>query len=348
MSKWVEYRFSDAIQFDPKVKLKKNEIYPFIGIADLDEDLFYVNENEKLSYIGQSSSKFKSGDVLFSRITPCLENRKIARVFLISSDRGFGSTEFFVFRGKDGKTTSEFIGYLAQTDLIVLPAINSMTGASGRQRADKNFIKKLRIKVPDIETQIKLVNILSIYDKLIDNNNSRIDILERSAKEIYKEWFVRMRFPGHDSTYFEKGIPEGWKEVRLEEICTLIRGLSYSTKEIEKNEGVAMLTLKSVKAYGGYNQDGLKFFDGSIADRHYLEKNDLLMAITDMTQDRRVIGQVCLVPETDFDEMIFSADLMLLDKLKIEYGYMYALLRYGGLSEHIATYSNGANVLHLN
>lgn len=72
------------------------------------------------------------------------------------------------------------------------------------------------------------------------------------------------------------------------------------------------------------------------------------MAITDMTQDRRVIGQVCLIPKTNYDDLVFSADLILLDELKIEKDYMYALLRYGGLSEHIAMFSNGANVLHLN
>jgi type I restriction enzyme S subunit len=160
MSKWREVRFKDAIEFNPRVKLDKNKYYPNIGIADIDQSSFFVYENESLEYTGQSSSKFKTGDVLFSRITPCLENRKIARVFLISNDRGFGSTEFFVFRGRNGKTLTKFISYLAQTDIIVLPAINSMSGASGRQRADRYFIEKIKIKIPDLKTQEKIADIL--------------------------------------------------------------------------------------------------------------------------------------------------------------------------------------------
>ncbi len=211
MSKWKEVRFKDVIQFNPRVKLDRNKLYPVIGIADIDENMFNIYEVNSLEYTGQSSSKFRSGDILFSRITPCLENRKIARVFLKSNCCGFGSTELYVFRGRSGKTLTEFVGYLVQTDAIVLPAINSMTGASGRQRADRYFIEKLKIQIPDIKTQKKIADILSTYDELIENNNRRIEILEKTAEEIYKEWFVRMRFPGYQNTKFEKGIPKGWK-----------------------------------------------------------------------------------------------------------------------------------------
>src|SRR5690625_882910 len=134
MSEWREVRFKDVIKFNPRVKLERGKEFPHIGIADIDESSFYVYEQKKVKFTGQSSSKFETGDILFSRITPCLENRKIARVFLNTSIKGFGSTEFFVFRGKKGKTLTEFVSYLVQTDLVVLPAINSMSGASGRQR----------------------------------------------------------------------------------------------------------------------------------------------------------------------------------------------------------------------
>lgn len=230
MSKWREVRFKNAIEFNPRVKLEKNKEYPNIGIADIDENKFHVFENEKLKYIGQSSSKFESGDILFSRITPCLENRKIARVFLDSENKGFGSTEFFIFRGIKDITITSYVGYLAQTDIIVLPAINSMTGASGRQRADRYFIEKLKIKIPDLETQEKIANVLSSYDKLIENNNRRIELLENMAEEIYKEWFVRMRFPGYEKTKFEKGIPEGWEVKKILKLGEVVTGKTPSTK----------------------------------------------------------------------------------------------------------------------
>ena len=235
MSKWREVRFKNAIEFNPRVKLEKNKEYPNIGIADIDENKFHVFENEKLKYIGQSSSKFESGDILFSRITPCLENRKIARVFLDSENKGFGSTEFFIFRGIKDITITSYVGYLAQTDIIVLPAINSMTGASGRQRADRYFIEKLKIKIPDLETQEKIANVLSRYDNLIENNNRRIELLENMAEEIYKEWFVRMRFPGYEEVRFEKGIPEGWEVKKIGDVTNIKYGNNLPTDKLLKN-----------------------------------------------------------------------------------------------------------------
>ncbi|MGJ5638419.1 restriction endonuclease subunit S [Bacillus altitudinis] len=240
MSEWREVRFQDVIEFNPKVKLEKNKEYPYIGIADIDESSFNVFEKNREEYMGQSSSKFKSGDVLFSRITPCLENRKIARGFLGNSDKGFGSTEFFVFRGKQNKTLTEFVSYLAQTDSIVLPAINSMSGASGRQRADSNFIKKLKINIPDLEVQEKIANFLSTYDELIENNNRRIETLEKLAEEVYKEWFVRMRFPGYENTKLEKGIPAGWEVKRVKSLGEVITGKTPSTKVLEYYGGEIM------------------------------------------------------------------------------------------------------------
>ncbi|WP_330948767.1 restriction endonuclease subunit S [Virgibacillus sp. MG-45] len=215
MSEWREVRFNDVIDLNPRVKLEKGIDYPFIGIADINEGNFYVEEGQQIKFTGQSGSKFHSGDTLFSRITPCLENRKIAQSVLKSKDKGFGSTELLVFRAKKGKTDPNFVNYLAQTDIIVLPAINSMSGASGRQRADSNYIKKLKINIPNLSTQKKIVSVLSAYDKLIENNKRRIEILEKVAEEIYKEWFVRMRFPGYENAKFDRGIPEGWKVSKL-------------------------------------------------------------------------------------------------------------------------------------
>lgn len=253
MSNWREVRFKDVIEFNPSVKLDKNKSYPNIGIADIDENSFYIYEKELLEYTGQSSSKFNSGDVLFSRITPCLENRKIARVFLDSCDRGFGSTELFVFRGKKDETLTEFVSYLVQTDIIVLPAINSMSGASGRQRADRYFIEKLKIQIPDIKTQEKIADVLSTYDELIQNNNRRIEILEKMAEEIYKEWFVRMRFPGYGNTKFEKGIPEGWEVKRVGEIIDKLESGKRPKNICEEKKMIVSLGAGDVKNLGEYS-----------------------------------------------------------------------------------------------
>lgn len=255
MTEWKDVRFSEVIDLNPRVKLKQGIIYPFIGIADIDESNFYVKEVQTKKFTGQSGSKFHSEDTLFSRITPCLENRKIAQSTLKSKDKGFGSTELLVFRAKEGITDPNYINYLAQTDIIVLPAINSMSGASGRQRADSNYIKKLKIRIPDLNTQNKIANVLSAYDNLIENNNRRIEILEQKAEEIYKEWFVRMRFPGYEKTKFDKGIPEGWEVKKIKDVIDKLES-GRRPKNIEvtsSKETVVSLGAGDIKGLGEYS-----------------------------------------------------------------------------------------------
>ena len=338
MSKFIE--LSETIKFvNERIETKELNLKNYISTENMQPNKGGITNAIKLPP-AKTTTRYKKEDILISNIRLYFEKIWIA-------DRAGGtSSDILVLRNKKGYN-SKFI-YYALSDINFFNYADVTSKGTKMPRGDKKAILKYPIPNLNLKDQEKIADILSTYDELIENNNRRIEILEKTAEEIYKEWFVRMRFPGYENTKFIKGIPEAWENVKLEDVCKLVRGISYSTKEIEKDVGVPMLTLKSIQAYGGYNYNGLRFFDGKIADRHYLKENDLVMAITDMTQDRRVIGQVCLIPKTNYDDLVFSADLILLDELKIEKDYMYALLRYGGLSEHIAMFSNGANVLHLN
>lgn len=243
MSKWEEKRLEDIIDVNPPVKLKKGVSYPFIDIDKVSPTRRSVTSKEEKVYDGQSSSKFCDGDTVFSRITPCLENRKIAKVS-IDGDAAFGSTEFYVFRAKKKKADARFTYYLTSSDAIVLPAINSMTGASGRQRADKRFIQRLKLNLPDLPTQERIADILSTYDDLIEANNRRIELLEQTAQELYKEWFVRFRFPGYENTKFVKGLPKGWEIKRLADYGRVETGKTPST-EVAENYGGEIMFVKT-------------------------------------------------------------------------------------------------------
>lgn len=248
MSKWEEKRLENIIEVNPTVKLKKGEIYPFIDIDKVSPTRRSVTNEEVKTYEGQSSSKFCNGDTVFSRITPCLENRKIAKVF-IDGDAAFGSTEFYVFRAKKKKADERFTYYLTSSDAVVLPAINSMTGASGRQRADKRFIQRLKLNLPDLPTQERIADILSTYDDLIEANNRRIELLEQAVQELYKEWFVRFRFPGHENAKFENGLPEGWSIQRLSSYGRIETGKTPSMEK-QENYGNNVMFIKTPDMHG--------------------------------------------------------------------------------------------------
>ena len=235
LKSWQKMKFKDFANTSPSIKLERGKEYPFIPMEVLDGQHKFPLEVRRKSFSG-GGAKFANGDTIFARITPCLENGKIAVVKGLEEGIGFGSTEFFVFRGKEGVSDSDFVYYLSRTDTIRDPAVKSMVGASGRQRADKTVVDNVQIVAPDLPQQKQIADVLSTYDDLIENNTKRIKILEEMAQAIYKEWFVFFRFPGHEKvkmidskTEFSK-IPKGWKVEKLGDKINILRG-----KNITKN-----------------------------------------------------------------------------------------------------------------
>lgn len=228
-SEFLMDRIKDKIQCNPTVKLTKGETYPFVGIDRITSGNRDIAIADKEVYSGQSCSKFRKGDTIMARITPCLENGKIAQ-YNLDSEIAMGSTELFVFREIENISDNDYIYYLISTDYVRNNAVNSMTGASGRQRADIKFIGKLKWNFPDYDVQCKIGKVLSTYDDLIEKNNRKIEILQDMAEELYKEWFVRFRFPGYKTAKFTDGIPDGWEIKQVKDFGQVETGKTPSTE----------------------------------------------------------------------------------------------------------------------
>lgn len=102
--------------------------------------------------------------------------------------------------------------------------MESLAAGAAQAKLGIYKIEKIKVNLPEIAIQKRIASILSAYDDLIEVNNKRIELLEQSARELYKEWFVRMRFPNYQNTKFNKGIPEGWKEELLGNILEFAYG----------------------------------------------------------------------------------------------------------------------------
>ena len=343
MSKWEEKRLEDIIDVNPPVKLKKGESYPFIDIDKVSPIRRLVTNEEVKVYDGQSSSKFCDGDTVFSRITPCLENRKIAKV-AIEGDAAFGSTEFYVFRAKKKKADARFTYYLTSSDAVVLPAINSMTGASGRQRADKRFIQRLKLNLPDLPTQERIADILSAYDDLIEANNHRIELLEQTAQELYREWFVRFRFPGYENAKFEDGIPEGWSYVRFGKAIDIIdgdRGVNYPKQEEFYPEGDCLFLNAGNVTSKGFNFSACSYITkekDSILRKGKLQHGDVVLTT------RGTVGNVAFYNETmTFSEMRINSGMVILRNLGVvSPEYIYTSLHHEYLQKLMTMYASGS------
>mgnify|MGYP000985362043 CR=1 FL=1 len=224
---WSRCRFGDVVEVNPKVHLETGVEYPFLPMEDIVGGRKYNPPTQTRIFDKSGGSRFANDDTVLARITPCLENGKASKVKGLLEGVGFGSTEFFVFRAVKDLTDPDFVYYLAISDIIRQPAIKSMVGASGRQRADKGVVENIIFNLPDLPTQRRIASILSAYDDLIENNNRRIALLEESMRLLYREWFVRLRFPGHEHVRVIDGLPEGWERTKLRDVTSYInRGVS--------------------------------------------------------------------------------------------------------------------------
>ena len=173
----MEYKkLEDIIEFNPTETLKKGTVSKKIPMDKLGVFSKYINSFDIEKYNG--GMKFRNGDTLLARITPCLENGKTSKVTILDEEEvGFGSTEYIVMRSKKNISDEDFIFYLAISPKFREIAIKSMTGTSGRQRVQLDVVKNTEMLIPSYEEQIKIGKILSSIDKRIELNNQINDNL---------------------------------------------------------------------------------------------------------------------------------------------------------------------------
>jgi len=130
--------------------------------------------------------------------------------------------------------------------------LENFNSGAGVPTLNQNHLHKLKIKIPDFPIQRKIAAVLSAYDYLIENNNRRIALLEKMAEELYREWFVRLRFPGHEKVKIVKGVPEGWEVKRIRDIVDRKGfGKIYRESELQADGSIVVID-QSVNEWLGY------------------------------------------------------------------------------------------------
>ena len=189
MKKWHSYKLSDVVRFNPSERLLKGEIAKKVPMDLLQPYTRGISGFEMASYTG--GSKFRNGDTLMARITPCLENGKTAYVSMLDEDEvGFGSTEYIVFRNIEGITDNKFVYYFVTSPWFRDIAVKSMVGSSGRQRVQQAMLENLVVNLPPLAEQKQIAGILGALDDKIELNRCINDNLEEQAKALFKSWFV--------------------------------------------------------------------------------------------------------------------------------------------------------------
>ncbi len=347
---WKEVRLGDVIEFNPTETIKKGTISKKVGMEMLNPFQRKIEGFEVTEY--KSGTKFRNGDTLLARITPCLENGKTAQVTILDDNEiGFGSTEFIVLRQKPKHTVNDFIYYLAISPMIRETAIKSMTGTSGRQRAQKDVIENTLFKLPPLKEQKAIAHILSTLDEKIEVNNQINKKLEEMAQTIFKHWFVDFEFPNENGEPYKSSggemvdselgmIPKGWEVGCIGDYAKVKSGFAFKSAWW-KEEGIPVIKIKNLQ------NNTIDFNDVGYVESDKIEKakefivsgGDLLVAMTGAT-----IGKLGLVPKYDGTILVNQrvGKFFLGDRPLERIGFLYCLVTQDSIYEEIVARGDGS------
>jgi len=257
---------------------------------------FALNAKSK-HYIAEKGIPLLKISDLFNNTETIFVNEQIPKQFLVYENEIIYTRTAqvgYAFMGKRGvvynncfkvipdeeKIDKEFL-YLWLNSEAVRAYAKTLATGTAQQDLNHGAFKSIKINLPPLKTQQKIASLLSNYDKLIENNTQRIKILESMAEELYKEWFVRLRFPGHEDVEVIDGVPEGWERVKLSSFGKIITGKTPSTKNIENFNGSIPFVKTPDFKQGIYLIDTDETLSQSGADsqkNQYINKNSICVS----------------------------------------------------------------------
>lgn len=325
---WVWTTFEKIVNINPK-KVDVKELDDSIecsfipmNIVDNEFGLIHETEIKRLGEVRKGYTNFIEGDIIFAKITPCMENRKSAIVPKLKNDLGYGSTEFHVFRTDSKYVDNRYIFYFIRSHEFISDATSSMTGAVGQQRVPKGFIESYKVPFPPLKEQRRIADrIESLFEKL------------DKAKELIEE--ARNGFEKRKSVVLEKAfrgeLTEKWrhdtkingvKDTKFEELFAFIGGgtPSKANKEYWNGE-INWASVKDIKNSYLYDtidkitEKGVKNSSTNVA------KNGEIILVTRISPGKVTIAQ---------KDIAINQDLKIVrPKIEeIEYKYMYYLFLY--------------------
>jgi type I restriction enzyme S subunit len=289
---WTQVKLGDVCVLNPSVPLKRGSHYNYVDMASIDVALRYspILRNREF---GGGGSRFQQGDTLMARITPCLENGKIAQVHSDpEAPYGFGSTEFIVLRSILGITDSNYIYYLVKGPDLRNHAVSNMSGTSGRQRVPTEAMRILDILLPPLHEQKAIAHILGSLDDKIDQLRKTNSVLEDMASALFKSWFVDFDpvnakqenistglSPELDALFpdsFEDSslgpIPKGWRVVGLASTGEFLNGLA-----LQKYPGDVLPVIK-IPQLRQNSSEGADRCSNGVAPQYVIDDGDLLFS----------------------------------------------------------------------
>jgi len=302
----IAYEVKDS--FQPS----KNVEFNYVGLEHVPPNSLHINGFTSSLDIKSSTYFFRKGDILFGKLRPYF--RKVA----IAPFDGVCSTEFSLIRPKNVEERN-FVFYAIAQNIFIEWATTKSNGQRPRTKWD--WFSDFELREISRTDRIVIGKRLRAYDDLIDNNRRRIALLEEAARLIYREWFVHFRFPGHENTTFENGLPVGWEEKPLVKIAAMIMGQSPKSEHYNENgDGLPF--------HQGVTDYGARF----VSDRVFSTKTTKLAEIGDILFSVRApVGRL----NYTLNKMVLGRGLAALRALDGNQSYLFYALKNAFFKEDL-------------
>ena len=321
MSKWREVRLGDLIG------IKHGYAFKGKDIIDTDNGVVLVTpgnfdfsggfkDTGKKFFKGEIPEEFilKPNDLIVTMTDLSKNADTLGYSALIPSDENIylHNQRIGLIDIKSDLIYENYLYWVLRTPWYQRRIANTSTGVNVKHTSPRK-IYEYKLNLPDLETQEKIADILSTYDELIENNNRRIEILEKTAEEIYKEWFVRMRFPGHENTKFIKGIPEGWEVRKAEDVISFDIGGGWGKETIESDFLEKAYVIRGTDIpdmkYGKFNYELLRFHKESNLKNRKLKDGDIIFEASGGSSSQRLGRTIYINHEilSMYDENVIPA-----------------------------------------
>ena len=226
--------------------------FPFLSYKDVFNNYYAP---EKLNTLVNSTEKdrqkcsVKRGDVFLTRTSETTDELGMSCVALKDYENATFNGFTKRLRPLTEEIVPEYAAYFFRSSYFRAQC-QSLASLITRASLNDGMIRRFKIRFPkEKKCQEKIGKILLTYDSLIENNTKRIRLLEKMAENLYKEWFVRFRFPGHEKVEMENGLPKGWK------VCQLSKISDYSNCKAPNNKGLFYISTENMlKEYGGIDE----------------------------------------------------------------------------------------------
>ena len=294
MSEWTKVKLKDCCHSisdgDHLPPPKSDSGVPFVTIANIDATNHIDFGNTMFvpyEYYNNLNDirKAKFNDILYSVVG------SFGKPVLIKENKPFAfQRHIAILRPNNGIVDSRFLYYVMLSRDFYMQADTVAIGAAQRT-ISLTALRNMEVELPSMEIQHRIATILSRYDFLIENYQKQIKLLEEAAQRLYKEWFVDLRFPGHENTNIIDGVPEGWEKKRLNNLVNLQSGYAFKSSTFEESGQYKIVTIKNVKdgLFDGDNVSFIKSIPEKMPAHCLLQTGDILLSLTGN------VGRVCFI-----------------------------------------------------